>query len=142
MPTCCTMLHGHFSNPMYCIVPLLFQGFVLCAIKPWPFILLLLQLSGPYQCSLLLHTSVPINWSTEPYSIQLLYFTPLFRLTRHSPSTRKASHSNPHPIFSNCMPNDVTLVLRCWTSFLKKHNYILLQTFSNFLLALRVFASF
>ena len=44
----------------------------------------------------------------------------LFRLTKHFPSLRKASRSNPLPIFLNCMRNDVTSVHRCLTTFRKK----------------------
>ena len=49
------------------------------------------------------------------------YFPPLFWLTKQPPPPlRKASCSNPRPIFSNCMRNDFTLVRRCLTSFRKK----------------------
>ena len=37
-----------------------------------------------------------------------LLIPPLFRLPKHSPSLQKASYSKSHPIFSNCMRNDVT----------------------------------
>ena len=43
-----------------------------------------------------------------------------FRPTKHSPSVRKASCSNPCPLFPNCMQNDIMLVCRCLTSFHKK----------------------
>ena len=41
-------------------------------------------------------------------------------------SANKASRSNPGPIFSNCMQNDVTSVRRCLTRFCKENNCILL----------------
>ena len=50
----------------------------------------------------------------------LSYFPPLSRLTKHSPSLRKASRRNLRPIFSNCMQNDVTSVRHCLTSFMQK----------------------
>ena len=53
----------------------------------------------------------------------LTYFPPLFQLTKHSPSLRKASRSNPYPSFSNCRRNDVTQVRRCLTSFRQKQLY-------------------
>ena len=49
-----------------------------------------------------------------------------FKQTTHSPSLRKASSSNPHPLFSNGMQNNIMLVRPCWSSFCKKHNCILL----------------
>ena len=49
-----------------------------------------------------------------------LVFHPLFWLTTYSPSLGKASCSNPHPSFSNCIQSDVTLVRRCLTTFRKK----------------------
>ena len=58
-------------------------------------------------------------------------FSMQFRLTKHSPSLRKASCSNPRPIFSNCMQNDITLVRHCLTSFRKKNNCILLSNNIN-----------
>ena len=51
---------------------------------------------------------------------RLSYLPPLFQLTKHSPSLQKASHSNPRPIFSNCMQNDVTLVPFLPDDFLQK----------------------
>ena len=56
---------------------------------------------------------------------------PPFKHTTHSPSLQKASHSNPHPLFSNCMQNDVTSVHCCWSSFRKKNNCILLTNCSK-----------
>ena len=53
----------------------------------------------------------------------LSYFPLLFWLTKHSPSLRKTSRSNPRPIFSNCMRNNVTSVHHCLTSFIKKQLY-------------------
>ena len=47
-------------------------------------------------------------------------FPPLFWLTKNSPSLRKASYSNPRPIFSKCIQNDVMSMRRCLTSFQKK----------------------
>ena len=52
-----------------------------------------------------------------------LIFPPLFRLTIHSPSLQKASRSNLHPIFSNCMQSDITQVPFCLTIFSKKQLY-------------------
>ena len=46
--------------------------------------------------------------------------------TPHSPSTRKASHSNPHPHFQNCTQSDVMMVHCGLGSFCKKNNCILL----------------
>ena len=50
----------------------------------------------------------------------LSYLTPLFLITKHSPSLRLASRSNPCPLFSNCMRRDVTYVSFCLTTFHKK----------------------
>ena len=50
-------------------------------------------------------------------------YPPLFLLTTNSLSLRKASHSNPHPTFSNCMQNNVTSVPVCLTTFCKKQLY-------------------
>ena len=44
---------------------------------------------------------------------------------------RKASCSNPHPNFQNCMQNDVMLVSRSLLSFCKKSNCILLFHFGK-----------
>ena len=41
-----------------------------------------------------------------------LLFPPRFQQTSDSPSLWKASLSNPHPLFSNCMQNDVKSVRR------------------------------
>ena len=46
------------------------------------------------------------HWHSDNTVSIVSYFPPLFRLTRHSPSLRKAFRSNPHPIFSTCMQND------------------------------------
>ena len=40
-------------------------------------------------------------------------FPPVFQPTKHSPSLRKASRSNPSPLFSNCMQNDFTSMSWC-----------------------------
>ena len=50
---------------------------------------------------------------------QNFLISPLFRLTKHSPSLQKASRSNPCPTFSNCTQNDVTSVPFCLTNFRK-----------------------
>ena len=50
-------------------------------------------------------------------------FALLFQPTKHSPSLQKASRSNPHPLFSNCMWNDVMSMRHCLTSFRKKQLY-------------------
>ena len=47
-------------------------------------------------------------------------FPPRFQPTTDSPSLQKASFSNPCPLFSNCIQNDVTSVRRSKTGFRKK----------------------
>ena len=54
-----------------------------------------------------------------------------FQQTAHSSSPQKAYRSKPRPLFSNCIQNDVTTVRCCWTSFLKKSNFILLLLILN-----------
>ena len=44
-----------------------------------------------------------------------------FQLTTHFPSLQKASRSNPHLHFSNCMRSDITSVPFCRTTFHKKN---------------------
>ena len=61
-----------------------------------------------------------IVWVYELTGQILSYFPPLFRLTKHSLSLRKASCNNPRPYLSNCILNDVH---RCRTSFRKKQLY-------------------
>ena len=65
------------------------------------------------------------TWST-PMSTSVfqdrsfLFGPPLFPLSRHSPSLQKASRSNPHPTFLNCMQSDVMSVSFCLLTFRKK----------------------
>ena len=50
----------------------------------------------------------------------LSYFPLFFCKQKHSPSLRKASRSNPPPIFSNCTQNYITLVPLCLATFRRK----------------------
>ena len=77
--------------------------------------------------NILLYTSpafVFITQSTTMFTCvfqdRYFLFSPLFQPTKHFPSLWKVSRSNPHPPLSNCMRNDVMLVLHCLTSFRKK----------------------
>ena len=72
---------------------------------------------------------VSIYWKYSNVYLHDWYFLfspSCFKQTTHSPSLRKASRSNPRPLFSNCMQNYVTSV-HCATTVSGKKNWILLQ---------------
>ena len=60
------------------------------------------------------------NWSSNNAPTWCC-FPLLFWPTKHSPSLQKASRSNPHPLFSNCVQNDIMSVHCCLASFCKKN---------------------